>query len=94
MPVGQAGSGARTSAQEGDGDVEEAGALPEINRIRALQNQTDWALKPTGTPETSITSEGSSNGSHSSCYHLSMVHVPYRTKLYKAGTVLLITFHG
>lgn len=65
--------------------MEEAGALPEVNRIKALQNQTDWALQPTGTLETSIASGGGSSGSHSSCYHVSMVHVPGRTKHCKAG---------
>lgn len=61
MPMGQAGSGARTSARKGDGAMEEAGALPEVNRIKALQNQTDWALQSTGTLEASIASGGGSS---------------------------------
>lgn len=85
VPVGQAGSGARASAWEGDGAVEEAGALPEVNRIKSLQNQTDWALQPIGAPETSTASGRGSSGSHSSCHHVSMVHVPGRTKHCKAG---------
>lgn len=91
VPVGPAGSRAGTSAREGDSAVEEAGALPEVNRIRALQNPTDWTLQPTGTSETSIASGGGSSGSHSRCYHCRWFMCLAEPKT--AREVLPITFH-